>query len=92
MPRKLSLDSVKTKKLEAKLPKPVAEVAGAVRNTADVVAEIVSAVKASIAPPPKKPRAKRILTEDQKNALRERLTLARQAKIDKRQAVEPATD
>ena len=56
---------------------------GAVRSVQEVSQEIINAVLSSVAPV-KKERKKRVLSDEAKDALRERLVKARQVKADKK--------
>lgn len=81
-------EEARTKLLKAvsakkeKVPKPSIETTGAVRSTQDVANDILLAVRTSLDAKPK--RAKRILTDEQKANLSERLVKARAARVAKR--------
>jgi len=75
MPRKIKEAVVKTEQ----------EISGAVRSVADVSQEIINAVMASVKPV--KERKKRVLSDEAKDALRERLVKARSVKAEKKAAL-----
>ena len=66
------------------VPKPELEANGVVRSVQDVANEILNTVRQSVAVPEKKPRKKRVLSDEQKQVLRDRLVKAREAKSAKK--------
>ena len=75
MPRKIK-ETIKTE----------IEKSGAARTVHEISQEIINTVRASVAPV-KKERKKRILSDEAKDALRERLVKAREVKASKKLAV-----
>lgn len=86
MPRKLTMDMIPPKQKRTKPEPTIGD-----KPTSEIVSEIITAVKEGLVPP-KKPRAKRVLSEEEKAKRCERLKLAREAKVAKRAAEQGKTD
>ena len=81
-PKAKSTASLSEPKPSAKrVPKTAMETTGSVRSTADVANDILQAVRSSLEKPK---RPKRILSDEQKANLSERLVKARAARVAKR--------